>query len=502
MLHLWIAFGFLLDDLIKDRVRGALMLQTLSASNSVLAKSLLRDSWLVDGWVATFVDPRLSPSSVSPFGEFTGIDLRTSASTMLILVSILGTWVAAAHASMLATVAVGARRYLYKSPAGSPRVWPYYVLPLVPYFFLVASHLKFAYGGSNRNSLQPIVAALAVIFFALLVWLSLIIDSRKSPSTLRCTKRHREVRVRGDGLSDAGREGRVRIALIGDSLSTDFHVAHWHDIAYRLWFSWRANWFNGDRKETPVIEGVVDKVANRTALTARNCATATAKVAWPRRRTLVDWIMNSFHMEHQIDELLGDTFPDIVLIWIGHNNVDWVSQRGSGDLPSLARSFGEQYRIQLERLALMAAGSGKPVTIVVFALVNFEAFFKARKEAEEQRSQNPSLYPHLETDYRFFASMRPENRKKMIELANLCNRELESICPTVDRATPNSIKIELSWAMARANISAASLLHGVDAWHPSRQGHCMLAEEAWNAIEPHIARAQKEAARSAAPRAM
>jgi hypothetical protein len=35
------------------------------------------------------------------------------------------------------------------------------------------------------------------------------------------------------------------------------------------------------------------------------------------------------------------------------------------------------------------------------------------------------------------------------------------------------------------------MLHRLDAWHPSREGHQVLAEAAWMAVEPELLRLER-----------
>jgi hypothetical protein len=122
----------------------------------------------------------------------------------------------------------------------------------------------------------------------------------------------------------------------------------------------------------------------------------------------------------QVDEVLSEPFPDILLIWIGHNDVDW---RGRTDsltskaLLELSNAFVQEYEFQLRRLLDGALAKGSRSTLVVFGLVNFKLFFDARGKAEAMRSANNSLFPFLEAGYKSFVSMKPEYRGGMIELA-------------------------------------------------------------------------------------
>src|SRR5262249_28585426 len=158
-----------------------------------------------------------------------------------------------------------------------------------------------------------------------------------------------------------------------------------------------------------------------------------------KRRSLIDWATNTFHFEHQVDELIAET-PDLVLLWIGHNNLDWVATRLGGDIERTAEDFSSSYEVQLRRLIRMATLSSSPKTIIVFGLVNFRAFFLAREEAEQQHASDPQRFPFLQRAYLHFASMQPTHRGTMIDLAESCNSRLEELCIRLNRNVPGTVR--------------------------------------------------------------
>jgi len=76
-------------------------------------------------------------------------------------------------------------------------------------------------------------------------------------------------------------------------------------------------------------------------------------------------------------------FPDLILIWIGHNNLDWEeglspTQRAHPEkrLQEIATQFRQNYTEQLQWLIDRAKTENHRVAIVVFGVANLEAFFK------------------------------------------------------------------------------------------------------------------------------
>jgi len=171
LLYLWLVFGFTLHELIWGRIRGVDVVQTLHVADSRLLeyqKAIFHDAGFIDGWIITFVDAHID----EPAEKYSGLSSGLASSSAFFVV-FLGTLVAANHATMLATLSIGCRRYLR-----STKMWLYwyYLLPMIPLTILIASHLQFAYGGDNRNWLQLYVAAGGAFLMALLLWLSIIVD--------------------------------------------------------------------------------------------------------------------------------------------------------------------------------------------------------------------------------------------------------------------------------------------------------------------------------------
>src|SRR5207249_8785086 len=133
-------------------------------------------------------------------------------------------------------------------------------------------------------------------------------------------------------------------------------------------------------------------------------------------------------------------FPDLILICIGHNNVDWAWRCPQHELdtpeerlPRLSEEFRQNYARELRRLLEGARIQQHRVAIVVYGLINFESYFKGRESAERQRELDKSLYPHLETTYTYFVSFHPRYRRNLIRLAAMANEELRAMVQELNR---------------------------------------------------------------------
>jgi hypothetical protein len=143
---------------------------------------------------------------------------------------------------------------------------------------------------------------------------------------------------------------------------------------------------------------------------------------------------------------------------------------------------------QLRELVICAREKPQRISIVVFGMVNFGAYFKGREEAERRRTEDSTLYPHLETTYKYLTSFRPALRGNVIRLAQMVNDELRMMIDDLnrERVVNQNIQLRYSDALATADLSRAELLHAVDGWHASVAGHNVLAEAAFADLGPSL----------------
>jgi lysophospholipase L1-like esterase len=262
-----------------------------------------------------------------------------------------------------------------------------------------------------------------------------------------------------------------------------------------MWRAWKGTWFAAAPGDKWRIRSIFERLSELTSISAAVYASARAKVDADGSRTLSDLLTNTRHLSLQVDEVLLGEFPDLLLMWIGHNNLDWhtrleelthsrVEELTDESCEDLATEFINYYRHQLRRLLKGALRSKKRIVIVVYGLINFESFFQARAEAEGLRNADSTLYPYLEKDYDYFSSMKPKYRDGMVQLAKLCNDKLEKICSEIDEEFHRSdIRLVYSDALSRVDISTANMLNHSDAWHPSPSGHMKLAQSAYEPIK-------------------
>jgi len=299
-------------------------------------------------------------------------------------------------------------------------------------------------------------------------------------------------------LSKAQLLDRVpHITMIGDSLSRNFYVSSLPSMIWRSKMNHGRDWFLDTDPSPESVYSVYERLAKETPLVACEYSSVAARVdsGEPKPRLFGAWYPLSF--TQQTDLLLGQKrFPDLVLIWIGHNNLHWEwyvdPHRPEGEiekgLQKLAIDFRKDYARQLGRLVDRAREQKQRRAIIVFGLVNFKSFFQARDAAEQLRKQDAKLYPYFEVDYKHYATMKPEYRGNMIKLALMINKELWAMVDDFhQKLEPDSlVRLEYSDALATVDLSGVDIITRIDAWHPSVKGHTVLANAAFGALGPSL----------------
>ena len=287
------------------------------------------------------------------------------------------------------------------------------------------------------------------------------------------------------------------VAMIGDSVCTGMYVSSVLSTFWRARTCCGNNWFLDTDFSSASIRSVSKRLETLSPFVAMEYAGIGALVDREcERQNFFRRILRTRNFSGQIGQLLAaERFPDLILIAIGHNNIDWAwrSPRSELDQPESrlqrhSRHFRENFARQMRRLIEGARMQRHRVAIVVYGLVNFEAYFKGREIAERLRTQDPTRYPHLETAYKYFTSFRPAYRSNLIRLGAMVNKELRAMVSEFNRALADNVNVQVRYsdALATADLSPAELLHPVDGWHASAEGHNVLAEAAFSDLGPSL----------------
>jgi lysophospholipase L1-like esterase len=316
-------------------------------------------------------------------------------------------------------------------------------------------------------------------------------------SSSACPQHTDYVEYQQGRLSEAQLLDRLpHIAMVGDSLSRGFFVSSLASSVWRSKVNHRQDWFLDTDASPDSVYSLYERLAQETPLVACEYSSVGGKVDAGQVGNcfLGSWLPLSF--SQQADLLLEEQrFPDLVLLWIGHNNLDWVRsvdprrpEAIRSGLETIVASFRKDYARQLGRLMERARDSKQRRAIIVFGLVNFRSFFEARDAAEQLRKQDPKLYPSFDVDYQHYESMKPEYRANMVKLALMINEELRAMVGEFNSKLGQDaqVRIEYSDALATVDLSDVGLIHPIDAWHPSPKGHSALAAAAFGALRPSL----------------
>ncbi len=287
------------------------------------------------------------------------------------------------------------------------------------------------------------------------------------------------------------------IAVVGDSLSKNFYISSPGSMLWRARTERRKDWFLDNDPSPQSVYSLYERLEQVTPLVATEYSCAGASVApshtiEPFSRRLA----RTHNLESQIEKLTqAKRFPDVVLIWIGHNNTQWVKDLSEGErrnpekhLRHIAQQFGNAYTEELRVLVERAEAQDHHVAIVVFGLADFETFFKSRRKAEALHANNPSLYPYYEASCRYFEALQPAYQDDTTHLGLLMNDEIRKMVAVLKRELTRDSKVRLQYsdAFSKINLGRLERLHRMDAWHPSVIGHDVLAEAAFKAIVPSL----------------
>ena len=287
------------------------------------------------------------------------------------------------------------------------------------------------------------------------------------------------------------------VAMIGDSVCTNVYISSLLSTFWRARTCRGNNWFLDTNPSPASIRSVSKRLEDFTPFVAMECAGIGALVDHgEERQNFFRRILRTRNFSGQISHLLkAKRFPDLILISIGHNNIDWAWRSPPSELEQpesrlqrQSRHFRENFARQMRRLIEGARMQRHRVAIVVYGLVNFEAYFKGREIAERLRTRDPTRYPHLETAYKYFTSFRPAYRSNLIRLGAMVNKELRAMVSELNRALVDNVNVQVRYsdALATADLSRAELLHAVDGWHASAEGHNVLAEAAFSDLGPSL----------------
>ena len=287
------------------------------------------------------------------------------------------------------------------------------------------------------------------------------------------------------------------VALLGDSVSLNIYISSALSTFWRSHRCRGGNWFLDCDAASASVRSISKRLEQLTPFVPMEYAGVGAVIDdEDKRQNLFRRILGTRDFSGQVGRVLAARpFPDLILIAIGHNNVDWMWRCPAGEeaqphgrLHRQTALVRARFERQLRRLAEHALNQPHRVAIVVYGLVNFGAYFHGRAEAERRRMADRRLYPHLETTYKYFISFRPAYRNNLVRMAVMVNDELRALVAELGQEldADSNLEIRYSDALANADLTRVELLHAIDGWHASVEGHNVLAAAAFEGLKPSL----------------
>jgi lysophospholipase L1-like esterase len=292
------------------------------------------------------------------------------------------------------------------------------------------------------------------------------------------------------------RQRLPHIAMLGDSLSQNFYISSVPSMFWRARTERRKNWFLDTDPAPQSIYSVYERLEKFTPLIATEYSCDGAKVG--PGKTPEDFsrkLAGTRNLSGQVNQILRNKrFPDLVMVWVGHNNTDWVDELAITErkhpqeaLQRMVRQFGENYTQSLRPLIDRAKTVDHKVAVVVFGLADYKTFFKCRQKAAALHAGNPELYPNFEISYQRFPSFKPIYQKDTTRLTLMMNGELRVMVSNLNRELKGYPNVQLQYSDAFSNVQIRpDILHPKDSWHLSAIGHNVVARAAFTAVFPSL----------------
>src|SRR6266481_6774827 len=162
------------------------------------------------------------------------------------------------------------------------------------------------------------------------------------------------------------------VAMLGDSVCVGIYISWPWSTLWRARTSRGKNWFL-HLNAAPNIFSISKSLETITPFVAIECAGVGALVDHEHgRENLLRRILGTRNFSGQVGELLrARRFPDLILISIGHNNVDWAWRYPLDELHDpeqrlkrQSKEFRENYGRELRRLLGRARAEEHRVALV------------------------------------------------------------------------------------------------------------------------------------------
>ncbi len=299
------------------------------------------------------------------------------------------------------------------------------------------------------------------------------------------------------------RDRHTHLALIGDSLSTDFvysdnplgNLFRLRTTRFGGWFADRAQ--DSNRSYSEICAG-------DQSVTADCYAQAGASILGSPDASFGKRLGQINHLSAQADGLLnGAHFPDHVLIWIGHNDLDFVyscDKDVSLDRDTYCAVLTDRMTKALEehlvRLGDHAKTQGKPVAITVFGLMEHENSALVRKQIRIAHTKDLTQYPYLRQGIEGFPTVAPkdpEDSERARRLSLVINQDWRQMVERLnEKFAGTAVRYFFSSVLSEFPYEKED--YAEDGLHLSAHGRARLSQAAFDGTQ-----AQRDFISGAAP---
>src|SRR5437899_9547495 len=113
--------------------------------------------------------------------------------------------------------------------------------------------------------------------------------------------------------------------MIGDSLSKNAYISSIPSTFWRARTERRRDWFLDTDPSPESIDSVFERLERLTPLVATEYSGVGAMVDPENTEaSFFRRMVRTRNFSGQVDQILrAERYPDLIMIWIGHNNIDW-----------------------------------------------------------------------------------------------------------------------------------------------------------------------------------
>jgi hypothetical protein len=210
----------------------------------------------------------------------------------------------------------------------------------------------------------------------------------------------------------------IKVALLGDSLSVPFHYTDTKSAPDMVQNHRAGGWFldiTPDNQLKSFYEMLTQDAKVPTS--AMNVSIAGS---WIKRPNFFvpSLLLGMDTMDRQVSRVLMEPeFPNLILVWQGHNDADWRYAANGLRIPDakladfrkdLQQQVTRNLAEQLNRIISRAEQARYPVTIVVFGLLDVRSAIETRRKVIQEKLAHPEKYEFLPNSKAGFPSVDPD----------------------------------------------------------------------------------------------